>query len=510
MKEGKNLAKNTALFSIATFISRILGLAREIVISSLFGLGKTTDAFFLAFTIPNLLRQLLAEGAFSNSFIPVYSDIRERNAQEREKEFLSVVFTFLLIVLFIVSLLGILFSPYIIKIFAPGFSKDVSVFEKAVKLLRILFPYILFISLTSFLYNILNTRGSFFFPALTPMWLNISMIVFSLLLWRRYGIYSLAMGVIFGGIFQFCFLIPFVRKLGISFSISFHFRDAGLIKILSLMAPAFISVLVNQVNIVVDRVFASLLETGSISALYYSNRLVQFPLGVFGVALSTVFFPLVSKYASQKKNKEFEEYTSLGIRVGGVILIPFALYLFLFSYPIIAFIYKHGLFSSQDATMTALALRYYSFGIFFYSAVNFLNKVFYSVKDSKTPMYISIASVFLNIILDFFLMRYLSYRGLALATSLSGIFNFSLLFFFLFYKGYIKGFEEYSVTFSKIGISCAIITIVTIFLLKTFEGHFWYGFVMPTFLFFFIYFIVLYILGSREISFLVSSIKRGV
>ena len=509
MKDREKLAGNTILFSIATFLSRLLGLVREVVISTLFGLGKLTDAFFLAFTIPNLLRQLLAEGAFANAFIPVYSEIYIKKDKKREREFLSVVFTFLLSILIIISILGIVFAPFLIRIFAPGFVHDLSVFNEAVKLLRIIFPYILFISLTSFLYSILNTYGSFFFPALTPMWLNISIILFSLLLWRVYGIYVLAIGVIFGGIFQFLFLFIFIKQKHISFSISFNFKDPALLMILSLMIPAIISVIVNQLNIVMDRIFASFLNIGSISALYYANRLMQFPLGVFGIALSTVFFPLISKYISQDRKDEFERYISLAVRTGALILIPFSFYLFLFSVPIITFIYKHGVFSAQNVYMTAWALKYYSFGIFFYSGANFLNRVFYSIKDSKTPMYISIFSVTLNIVLDYLLMQIMSYRGLALATSLAGIFNFSLLFIFLFSKGYINKFKDYIISFMKIGITCAIITLISIFFIENFGFHFLYGFIIPSLLFFSLYFLVLYLLRSPELEFLVSSIKRG-
>jgi len=510
MNAEKRLIGNTILFSIATFFSRLLGLVREIVISSLFGLGKTTDAFFLAFTIPNLLRQLLAEGAFNNSFIPIYSDVLTEEGCKEQREFLSVVFTFLVIILVLISFLGVIFAPFLIKIFAPGFLRDQVLYSNAVSLLKILFPYIFFISLASFLSGILNAHGSFFFPALTPLWLNLSMILFSLLFWRVFGIKALVIGVIIGGIFQLLFLVPFVIKRGIRFSFSLNFKNRYLINILIIMAPAIISVLVNQLNIVIDRIFASFLEVGSISALYYSNRLVQFPLGVFGIALSTVFFPLVSKYISEKQYEKFETYTSLGIRTGAVILIPFSLYLFIFSTPIISIIYEHGIFSSQNVLMTSLALKYYSIGIFFYSGANFLNRIFYSTKDSKTPMYVSIASVITNIFLDFLFMPFLSYKGLALATSLSGIFNFSILFMFLLKKRYITNFGSYKSSLNKIFITCVIITGVSILFIKLFENHFWYGFVIPSILFFVIYVFILYLLGASELDFIISSFKRGV
>ncbi len=509
MSEYRKLAGNTFLVSTATFLSRILGLVREVVISSLFGLGKTTDAFFLAFTIPNLLRQLLGEGAFSNSFIPIYSDVLKKGDKKREEEFLSSTFTFLLVSLVFVSFLGIIFAPLLIKIFAPGFTRDSILYENAVKLLRILFPYILFISLTAFLYGILNTHRSFFYPALTPVWLNISMILFSLLLWRFFGIYALAIGVIFGGIFQFLFLLPFVRRMGISFSLSLSFLNPDLLRVLALIVPAILAVVVNQLNVVVDRIFASLLEIGSLSALYYSNRLVQFPIGVFGIALSTVFFPFISGYKSKGEDENFSTYVSLGIRTGAFMLIPFSFYLFLFSFPIISFIYEHGIFTTQNAEMTSYALKFYSIGIFFISGANFLTRVFYSTKDSKTPMYISIFSVFINIVFDVILMQYMSYRGLALATSIAGIVNFSLLLFFLFKKRHIAKLREYLISFGKIIASCAIITGVSLFFLNKFSGDLWYGFFMPTILFFSGYFIILYFIRSPELKFLVSFIKRG-
>ncbi len=508
MSKYKKLAGNAFLFSLATFFSRILGFVREVVISSVYGLGKTTDAFFLAYTIPNLVRQLLGEGALHNSVIPIYKDVKKLKEERVEKEFLDVVFTFLLFSLLILSILGILASPWLVKIFAPGFSRNSLVYREAVKILRILFPYMLFISLTAFLNAILNSYEKFFFPALTPMWLNFWMIVFTLSFWKILGIYALAIGVIAGGIFQFLFLFYFIRKRGITFSLNFNFRNEYFKNMVSLMGKAILTVIVTQVNVAIDRIFASFLIVGSTSALYYSNRLMQFPVGVFGIALSSVFFPRISETKSGENQGEFKKYISLGIKSIGIFLIPFSFYLILFSDAVVNLVYKHGVFTAYNAHMTSLALKYYSIGIFFFSVNNLLNKVFYSAKDGKTPVVVNASSVLLNIGLNFLFISFMSYRGLALATSLSAIFNFLLLFFLLFKRGYIEKLRQYIVFFSKIGVVCVIITWITLLFIQ--GNHFWYNFIIPSFLFFIFYFILLYIIGISEIKIWVSSIKRGV
>ncbi len=508
MSKYKEIAGNTLLFAIATFFSRILGFVREVVISSIYGLGKTTDAFFLAYTIPNLIRQLLGEGALHNSFIPIYEDVKVLKDKKKKKEFLDVVFTFLLFSLLFLSVLGIFISPLLIRCFAPGFSQNPYIYGEAVKILRILFPYMLFISLTAFYGAILNSCGEFFFPALTPMWLNLSMIVFAIFFWKIIGIYALAIGVVIGGIFQFLSLFYFIRKIGISFSLNFNFKNRYFKKVVSLVGKSVLAVIVTQLNIVIDRIFASFLVVGSISALYYANRLMQFPIGVFGVALSSVFFPHISKTESVKNWKEFKEYTSLGIKSIGIALLPFSFYLILFSKNVVNLVYRHGVFTAYNAHMTSLALKYYSIGIFFFSVNNLLNRVFYSTKDGKTPVIVNALSVLLNIGLNFLLVSFMSYRGLALATSISAIFNFLLLFYLLLKKGYIEKLGDYIIFFSKVSGVCVIITGVTFLLMM--GDHFWYNFVIPSFLFFVFYFILLYIIGVSEIKMLVSLIKRGV
>ena len=501
MNNKKSLAKNTFILSSATFISRILGLLREITISYIYGLGRITDSFFLSFMIPNLLRQLFAEGAFNNAFIPVFSNYMREEDKERRKDFLDATFTLLLFTLIIISVLGILLAPYLIKIFAPGFSKNIEQFKETVFLLRILFPYIIFISLSSLLSGILNTYGNFLAPGLIPVWLNLSMILFAISFSHKIGIVALAIGVIVGGIFQFLSLILFVFKKNIRFSLNFNIKNSGVMQILSIMAPAAIAVFVNQINIVIDKAFASVLEIGSISALYYSNRLMQFPLGGRGITLSTVFFPLIAKYIASKEFDNFENSVSLGIRMGGFIMLPSAFMLFLFSPYIVSIIYQHGIFTSSDTYMTSMALKYYTIGLFFYSGSNFLNRVFYSLKDSKTPMHIGVLSVILNIILDIILMHKMSYKGLALATSISGIFNFSLLLFYLYKRKHLKDFRVFLNSYAKILFSCVIMISVSLPFLNMYKD-FWLGFILPVILSFIIYFFILFILKSEEVKFI--------
>ncbi len=431
METKYKIAKYAGIVIAATIFCRILGLGREIVISNKFGAGIETDAFFIAFMIPNLLRSFLGEGALNTAFIPVFAEYLTKHDRKKAEYFANNILNILILILIIVIALGIWGAPLLINIIAMGFKSNIYKYELAVNLTRTMFPYIGFVAIAALFMGILNSYNHFLVPALAPAMLNIFIIIFVFTLSFKFGIYSLAFGVILGGIGQALIQVPVLIRNKIKYKFVIDLNDAGVKKILKLLLPAMLGLAVTQINVVVDRAIASNLIDGSISALYYANRLVQFPLGAFGIAISIAIFPTLSKYAAKNNITELKKSFLFGLRMLIFITVPSAVGLMVLKGPLIRLIYEHGIFSGIATTMTANALLYYSIGLFAYASVRLITMAFYALKDTKTPVKIGVFIVFLNITLDLILVRYLAHSGLALATSLAAIINMIILLIFL-------------------------------------------------------------------------------
>lgn len=427
METKYKIAKYAGIVIIATIFCRILGLGREIVISNRFGAGIETDAFFIAFMIPNLLRSFLGEGALNSAFIPIFAEYLTNHDRKKAEYFASNILNILIIILIIVVILGVWGAPLLINIIAIGFKSNIYKYELAVNLTRIIFPYIGFVAVAALFMGILNSYNHFLVPALAPAMLNISVIVFALTLSYKYGIFAIAWGVILGGIGQALIQTPVLIRKKIKYSFVVDFSDPGVKKLLKLLVPAMIGLAITQINVVVDRTIASTLIDGSISALYYSNRLVQFPLGAFGIAISIAIFPTLAKQTAKNDIAEFKKSLLFGLKILLFLTIPSAVGLMVLKDSLIRLIYEHGIFSRVATNMTASALLYYSIGLFAYACVRLITMSFYALKDTKTPVKIGIYIVFINIALDLILVRYLAHSGLALATSVAAILNLIIL-----------------------------------------------------------------------------------
>jgi len=429
MMEQDTIAKSTGVVSSATMLSRVLGLVREQVFAYLFGAGFATDAFIAAFRIPNLLRGLFAEGALSSAFIPVFTEHLTNQGKEKAWELANLILNLLLITLCVMVILGIIFSPYIVQIIAPGFGREAGKQELTTLLSRIMFPFLLFIALSALAMGILNTFRRFGIPALAPTMFNLGMIAGGIFLSPLFHppIIGMALGVLLGGSGQLVIQLPTLKKIGFKYRPGINLRHPGVKRILLLMAPATIGLASTQVNIFVNTLIASLLPQGSVSYLNYSFRLMQFPIGVFGVAVATVTFPIISAYAAKKEmEKLLSTYTS-SLKLVFFLTIPSAVFLATASQPVISVLFQHGRFTFSDTVATSQALIFYCIGLFAYSSVRLTASTFYSWGDTRTPVKTSAVAVGVNIVLNLLLMHPLGFRGLALAASVAGMTNLFLL-----------------------------------------------------------------------------------
>lgn len=426
---NNKLIKSTAIVGSMTMISRVLGFVRDIVIARFFGADGGTDAFFVAFKIPNFMRRLFAEGAFSQAFIPVLSDYKENKSTEALKDLIEKTAGTLAMILFFITLLGVIGAPVLIYLFAPGFAMNGTRFDLTVDMLRLTFPYLFFISLTAMAGGVLNTFGKFAIPAITPVFLNLSFLaaVFWLSPLLDQPIMALAWGVLLAGIVQLAFQFPYLNKLGLMPRLKFDRQHVGVKKIMNLMLPALFGVSVTQINLLVDTLLASFLVAGSVSWLYYSDRLVEFPLGIFGIALATVILPNLAKSHAAEKHDEFSASLDSGLRWVMVIGIPAAAGLYFLAAPMLTTLFQYDAFSPEDVNKAALSLMAYSIGLPAFILVKVLVPGFTSRQDMKTPVKIGVIAVIANLILSLSLVSFLQHAGLALATSLAAFVNAGLL-----------------------------------------------------------------------------------
>lgn len=425
-----NLLKALAATSGMTLVSRIMGFVREMIFAGIFGAGLYTDAFFVAFKIPNLLRRLFAEGAFSQGFVPILAEYKTRMGHDDTRELVDHVSALLGLALFVVTLVGIIAAPLIIYASAPGFARDPGKFDLSVSLLRITFPYIFFISLVSLAGGILNTYSRFSVPAFTPVLLNVSFIVCALFLAPHMHppVLALAWAVFLGGVLQLLFQVPFLLKLGMLPRFRLDLKDPGVWRILKLMGTAVFGVSISQISLLINTIFASLLVTGSVSWLYYADRLMEFPAGMLGVALGSILLPSLAKHHADKSHDEYAKLLDWGLRLTFLLTLPAALALALLAVPLVSTLFLHGAFTVHDVLMTRNAVIAYSVGLLGLILVKVLAPGFYARQDIRTPVRVAIATLVLTQIMNLAFIGMLQHAGLALAISLGSCFNATMLY----------------------------------------------------------------------------------
>jgi putative peptidoglycan lipid II flippase len=416
-----------------TLLSRITGLVREMLLASLFGAGPAFDAFVVAFRIPNLLRRLFAEGAFSQAFVPVLGEYRNRKGEAATRELAGKVLAALAAVLFAATLVGVVAAPAIVYVSASGFSKNADKFALTVTLLRICFPYILFVSLVSFCAGLLNTYGSFKAPAFTPVLLNLSFIAFALWLapHLEQPIVALAWAVFFGGLAQLVFQIPFLKRIGMLPRPRWDPRDEGVVRILKLMAPAALGVSVAQVSLLINTQIASWLGDGPVSWLYFADRLMEFPSAMLGVALGTVLLPSLVRHHHSDNARAYSHLLDWGLRVTLMLALPAAVALALLGVPLIATLFWHGKFLQADVLMTRSALAGYAVGLAGIILVKVLAPGFYARQNIRTPVKVAIATLVVTQLLNALFVPFLKHAGLALSISVGACFNAAWLWFLM-------------------------------------------------------------------------------
>ncbi|TNF46205.1 murein biosynthesis integral membrane protein MurJ [bacterium] len=428
-KESKGIIKAAGVVGSATFISRVLGLIRDAVMAYLFGATITADAFYVAFRIPNLMRQLFGEGALAASFVPVYTDIIDKDGTEKASGFADGLFTLLVAVLIVLSAAIVIFAPLVVRCVAWGFAPESEVFRQTVVLTRWLSPYVLLICVAALGMGILNAHRHFLAPALAPAMLNISIISSAILISPRLDnpIVGVAWGVLAGGALQVLIQWPPLRDRGVMPRFSRSVASPGVRRVAVMMGPAALGIAVYQVNMLVDTLLASFLPTGSITYLWYGNRMMQFPLGVFGIALATAALPTLSTQYSEGRTGDFTKTVSLSLRLTAFIGIPAALGLISLREPIIATLFGRGAFGVNDVSGAASALLYYSVGLPFFIAVKIIGRAFFAMEDTRIPFTAASAAMVANVFLNLLLMGPMLHSGLALATSLSSVLNFGIL-----------------------------------------------------------------------------------
>lgn len=425
-----NLLKALVTVSGMTLLSRILGFVRDFVIARAFGAGMLTDAFFVAFKLPNLLRRLFAEGAFSQAFVPILGEYKNKRGEAETKRLLDHVATLLTLVLVLVTLAGMLAAPYVVYISAPGFTADAEKFALTVELTRITFPYIFFMSLVALAGGVLNTWSRFAIPAFTPVLLNLTFIGMALFAapWFDPPVFALGWAVFIGGALQLAFQVPHLRRIGMLPRFSIDWKDEGVRRILKLMAPAVLGVSIAQISLLINTIFASFLDSGSVSWLYYADRLMEFPSGMLGAALGTILLPSLAKYHASEKHDEYSKLLDWGLRLTLLLAAPAALALAIIAVPLIATLFHHGAFSANDVFMTRNALVAYSVGLLGLILVKVLAPGFYARQNIRTPVKIALLTLAVTQLLNLALIGWLRHAGLALSIGLAACLNAALLY----------------------------------------------------------------------------------
>lgn len=477
-----SVARSAGIVSMAVMASRILGLVREMVFAFFFGASKSyaIDAYFIAFRIPNLLRDLFAEGALSSAFVTVFSDYLVTKGEKEAFRLSNLIATALMLILGILVVLGVIFAPTVVAIIAPGYESEPEKFALTIRLTRVMMPFILLVAMAAKAMGILNARDRFGIPALASSFFNLGSIIgglgFAVFLvdptfahpisaivdHPTDAIFGMAYGVLIGGFFQFAVQWPSLRRAGFRYRPMLSFTDPGVRRILNLMGPAVIGAAAVQVNILINSNFASKIPgDGPVTWLNYAFRLMQFPIGVFGVAIATATLPSISRSAALEEMGTFRRTLASSIRLALLLTVPSAVGLAVLSRPIIALIYERGGFHSIDTDHTAGALAFYALGLAGYSAIRILAPAFYALNDARTPMMISLFSIVTNFVMNWMLVDKLHERGLALSTSTVALMNFALLY--LIMRRRVNGIEgrQTAITVGKILAASAVMGVVS-------------------------------------------------
>jgi putative peptidoglycan lipid II flippase len=456
----KHIIKSAGIIGFATVISRVLGFVRDIIIARFFGTARYAEAFVVAFRIPNMLRDLIGEGATNAAFVPVLSEYMIKKKEEFW-EIANIMLNLLLVILSTITILGVLASPLIVKLIAPGFLNDPEKFSITVKLTRLMFPYILLIGLAAYTMGVLNSLKHFSAPAFGPCFLNIAIIICAII-WGE-SVMGLASGVLIGGILQLAIQVPVLYRKGFKFLFTKRLNHPAASKIGILLLPRILGSCVYQVNLFINTILASLstiVGTGGVAALYYANRIFQFPMAIFGIAIAQAALPTMSREALETEPDKLKDTLSFSLRAINFIIIPASIGLITLAVPITQTLFERGKFDHYSTLITANALIFYSIGLFSYSGIKILVSCFYSLKDTLTPVKIASVSLLLNIILNVALMFPLKIGGLALSASISGIFNFLTLFYILRKKiGHLDGYKIL-ISFLKVTIASIAMAII--------------------------------------------------
>lgn len=467
------IARSAGIASAAIFMSRITGLVRESVMSALFGAGNEMDAFNIGFRIPNLTRDLFAEGALSSAFVPTFTKYLSTKGKEEARELYNLVATGLILIVGVICLLGMVFSPQLVELFASGYHRIPGKFEMAVRLTRIMFPFLLVVALAAQAMGVLNACRQFGIPALSSTFFNIGSVGFGLLIGKWLGprigisaIEGMGYGVVLGGMMQLLFQIPSLVRAGFRYAPAINFSHPGLQTVMMLMGPAIVGNASVQINVLVNSIFATSLTdaaghalTGPVSWLSYAFRFMQLPLGLFGVAIASATLPAISRSAATGDIREFRNTLSHSLALVMLLTLPSAAALAVLGDSMIAVIYQRGRFHAADTHQTAIALTCYAIGLTGYAAVKILAPAFYALNDARTPMIVSLTSVVINFGVAYTMVRFLhlGHAGLALSTSAVALFNFFVLLVLI--RGRIEGIEGAALfrSFWKIALASLVL-----------------------------------------------------
>ncbi|MBS9443469.1 murein biosynthesis integral membrane protein MurJ [Photorhabdus heterorhabditis] len=457
-----SLLKSLAAVSSMTMFSRVLGFIRDAIIARIFGAGAAPDAFFVAFKLPNLLRRIFAEGAFSQAFVPILAEYKNQQGDEATRTFIAYVSGMLTLILAVVTVLGILAAPWVIYITAPGFTDTPDKFILTTNLLRITFPYIFLISLASLAGAILNTWNRFSVPAFVPTLLNISMIIFALFVapYCNPPVMALGWAVVVGGVLQLVYQLPHLKKIGMLVLPRVSFRNSGVWRVMRQMGPAILGVSVSQISLIINTIFASFLVSGSVSWMYYADRLMELPSGVLGVALGTILLPSLAKSFSSGNHEEYTRLMDWGLRLCFLLALPCAIALGILAKPLTVSLFQYGNFTAFDAEMTQNVLIAYCFGLMGIIIVKVLAPGFYSRQDIKTPVKIAIATLILTQLMNLVFIGPLKHAGLALSIGLAACFNASMLYWQLRKQNIFKPLAGWGVFLFKLVVAIAVMIAV--------------------------------------------------
>lgn len=461
-KTSGGLFKSSAVVSMMTLLSRVLGLVRDVVVANYF--GARADAFFVAFKIPNFFRRLFAEGAFSSAFVPILTEYKTQRLFIDVQMLVARVSGALGSILLLVTVLAIACADVLPWVFAPGFRTDPEKFALTADLLSITFPYLLFIALTAFAGSILNAYGRFAVPAFTPVLLNVCLIFATLVMtqWFVEPLFALAWGVFMAGAVQFVFQLPFLAQLKLLVWPQVQFKDEGVARIGKLMIPALFGVSVSQINLLLDTLLASFLESGSVSWLYYSDRLNNLPLGIFAIAIAVVILPALSSGHAKQDNRSFSRTLDWAIRMVLLLALPAALALVLLATPLMVTIFHYGAMTDYDIVNMSSALQAYGVGLLAFMMIKVLAPGYYARQDTKTPVKIGIQAMVVNMALNIILVIPFDHVGLALATSLSSYYNAIMLYRGLVRSGVYQPMAGWLAFVLKLLVACGLLGVLIV------------------------------------------------